>query len=301
MNKRGTSIVAQMRKVQALHEKEQALGTEITALQVSRRECADTYQEQLSDLVSKMATAAGIHRLPLAVIGAGFKHIVDCGSDPRIANEWIAKYSGAAITKGVRDPDVGSRTSEPERGSLANKVEGRSLVSVRLGSNTSKTKKDALRKAGLKWNGRRRLWIGEAGAEAQADLCELFGDRVQIQMPLKRSTARSRSQVAEKAPEDATVGDATTSDAPMPDYAGPAGASCSTAPPATPPVDRGDTAVTDARGDVVVGPEAAAANAGDASVAPVAVLPPIVTKSPSPPPKPVPRFPNFPRAGARVK
>lgn len=290
MNKRGTSIVAQMRKVEALHEKEQALGTQITALQVSRRECADTYQEQLGELVARMAVAAGVDRLPLAVIDAAFKHIVDCGNDARIAAEWIAKYSGATIAKDVRDPDGGSRMSKPE---------GSMLVTVKLGPNTSKTKKDALRKAGLKWNGRRRLWIGSTGADAQSELCELFGDRVQIQTPLKQPTRRDRSPVVDRGPQDAAVGDATTSDAPMSDHAGPAGTICPTAPPATPPVDQVDTAVTDARGDVVVGPEAAAANAGDASVAPVAVPPPVVTKSPAPPPRLAPRFPNFSRVGAR--
>ena len=118
MNKRGTSIVAQIRKVEALNEKEQALGAQIIALQVSQRECAGTYQEQLGELVTKMAIAAGVHRLPLAVIDAAFKHIVDCGGDARIANEWIAKYSGGAIAKAVRDPDGGSRMSKAEGGML---------------------------------------------------------------------------------------------------------------------------------------------------------------------------------------
>lgn len=293
MNKGTTSIVAQMRKVEALNEKEQALGTKITALQASRRECADTYQEQLSELVTNMAFAAGVHRLPLAVIDAAFKHIADCGSDARIANEWIAKYSGAAIAEAVRDPDRGSRTR---------KAEGGTLVSVKLGPNTSDRKKDALHKAGLKWNGRRRLWIGAAGAEAQACLHELFGDRVQIQTQLMPSTGRDRSPAADTAPQDAAVGEANTTDAPMPGHAGPvrpSGTSGLASAPATPRVDQVDTAVMGAGGTVVVGAEAAEANAGDAPVAAAPVPPPVVAKSPAPPPRPVPQFPNFPRAGAR--
>src|ERR1019366_3904337 len=216
MNKRGTSIVAQMRKVEALNEKEQALGAQITALQASQRECAGTHQEQLGELVTKMAIAAGVHRLPLAVIDAAFKHIVDCGGDARIANEWIAKYSGGAIAKAVRDPDGGSRMS---------KAEGGMLVTVKLSANTSDKNKSALRKAGLRWNGRRRSWIGAADAEAQARLHQLFGDRVQTQSQLTPSTGRDRSPATDTAPQDATVGDANTTDAPMPDHAGPAGAS----------------------------------------------------------------------------
>lgn len=289
MNKRGTSIVAQMRKVEALNEKEQALGAQITALQASQHECAGTYQEQLGELVTKMAIAAGVHRLPLAVIDAAFKHIVDCGGDARIANEWIAKYSGGAIAKAVRDPDGGSRMS---------KAEGGMLVTVKLSANTSDKNKSALRKAGLKWNGRRRSWIGAADAEAQARLHELFGDRVQTQSQLTPSTGRDRSPAADTAPQDAAVGDATTTDAPMPDHAGPAGASGSAAAPTSPPVDQVDTAATRAGGAVVVGAEAAEANAGDAPGAPAPVPPPAVAKSPAPP-RPVPRLPNFPRAGAR--
>ena len=289
MNKRGTSIVVQMRKVEALNEKEQTLGAQITALQASQRECAGTYQEQLGELVTKMAIAAGVHRLPLAVIDAAFKHIVACGSDARIANEWIAKYSGGAIAKAVRDPDGGSRMS---------KAEGGMLVTVKLGPNTSEKKKDALHKAGLKWNGRRRLWIGAADAEAQARLRELFGDRVQTQTQRTPSTGRDRSPAADTAPQDAAIGDAITTDAPVSDHAGPAGASGSAAAPTTPPIDQVDTAVMRAGGAVVVGAEAAAANVGDAPVASAPVPPPAVAKSPAPP-RPVPRFPNFPRAGAR--
>lgn len=292
MNKRGTSIVVQMRKVEALNEKEQTLGAQITALQASQRECADSYQEQLGELVTKMAVAAGVHRLPLAVIDAAFKHIVDCGSDATIANEWIAKYSGAAIANAVRDPDGGSRMR---------KAEGGILVTVKLSANTSDKNKSALRKAGLKWNGRRRSWIGTADAEAQARLRELFGDRVQVQTQLTPSTGRDRSPAADMAPQDAAVGGATATDASVPDHAGPAtpaGASGSAAVPTTPPVDQAYMAVMPPGGAVVVGAEAVAATAGDAPVAPAPVPPPVVAKSPAPS-RPALRFPNFPRAGAR--
>jgi hypothetical protein len=294
MKNRGTSIVAQMRKVEALNEKEQALGAQITALQASQRECAGSYQEQLGELVTKMAIAAGVHRLPLAFIDAAFKHIADCGSDATIASEWIAKYSGAAIVKAVRDSDGGARMS---------KAEGGMLVTVKLSANASDKKKIALREAGLKWNGRRRSWIGTADAEAHARLRELFGDRVQTQTQLKPSTGRDRSPAAETAQQDAAVGDVTTTtttttDAPMPDHAGPAkpaGASGPASAPTTPPVNQADTAVMRAGGAVVVGAEAAEADAGDAPVAPAPVPPPVVAKSPAPPA----RFPNFPCAGAR--
>lgn len=241
--------------------------------------------ERVESFVLATARATGVTGLPLQKIVAAFRNLGGAGKE--VDAETVQSVESAE-TNNVDAPHRrrgGSKTKASSNGDVR--------VSVKFGNGVKGDDRRHLLEADLRWNGKYGRWIGVVAAATVVTLRNRFPNRFALGWP-------SRAGV-KTAPHDTAVGDLTTTDMPMPVETVPA-AGIGRAAPHTPPVDQVETTTDGRAGGAVTGGAEAASddakdNAGDTSKALAPVQPPVAAKSPAPPP--APRFPNFPRGGAR--
>jgi hypothetical protein len=76
-------------------------------------------------------------------------------------------------TEDADDPPVDRETNVDRKNGID--------IIVKMSGNAGAQKRDLLLRAGLRWNGKRRYWLGRVAAELIGELLEMFGDRLSVQ------------------------------------------------------------------------------------------------------------------------
>lgn len=165
------SLTVVLRNAENGEMRQRELNEKIKLVTAEHCDHGKVQEQNVLDLVSKLAVDLGIVKFPVAVIAAGLNFVADHGCDPATADGWIANYGDRPKVKFAHGSGVGPFPSEG-----GDVVE----VVVQASRNVGSSKRQMIDEAKLKWHGKGGYWHGHVTKAVAQWLEDTFAGKVTI-------------------------------------------------------------------------------------------------------------------------